>query len=97
MSQSSRQFTRLLVSEDQWRSLAACRSADPDLFFPISVFGQSVTQAAEAKAICARCRVRRECLAYALRTHQVHGVWGGMTELERYPVASSDRHGLIQL
>jgi WhiB family redox-sensing transcriptional regulator len=71
--------------QEDWRSLAACRSADPDLFFPISSSGQSIAQAAEAKAICAGCRVQRECLAFALRTHQVHGVWGGLSEQERYP------------
>ena len=27
--------------------------------------------------------MRRQCLQYALATHQVHGVWGGMTERER--------------
>jgi len=27
----------------------------------------------EAKAICAGCPARRQCLAFALRTHQVHG------------------------
>lgn len=41
-------------------------------------------QAAEAMAICARCRVGRECLAFALATHQMHGVWGGTSEQERY-------------
>jgi hypothetical protein len=41
---------------------------------------------AEAKAICAGCQVRRDCLAFALRTHQVHGVWGGLSEQERYPL-----------
>ena len=46
---------------------------DPDLFFPVSASGSSVTQVAEAKAICAGCRVQCECLAFALRTHQVHG------------------------
>jgi len=39
--------------------------------------------AAEAKAICAICRVRRECLTFALRTGQHHGIWGGTTEDER--------------
>lgn len=80
----------LLVPEDQWRSLAACQSADPDLFFPISSSGQSMAQVAEAKAICAACRVRRECLAFALSTHQVHGVWGGMSEQERHLVPRAD-------
>lgn len=66
-----------------WRADAACRSADADLFFPISTSGQALEQVAEAKAICARCPVRRQCLAFALRTRQAHGIWGGMTEQER--------------
>ncbi len=33
-----------------------------------------------AKAVCAGCQVRRECLQYALATRQLHGVWGGTTE-----------------
>ena len=40
-------------------------------------------QAAEAKAVCACCLVRRLCLAFALRTRQAHGIWGGLTEDER--------------
>ena len=74
--------TRLAAGRD-WRSAAACRSADPELFFPITAFGQALEQVAQAKAICARCPVRRECLAFALRTRQPHGIWGGMTEEER--------------
>jgi WhiB family redox-sensing transcriptional regulator len=89
MSHTRRQFADLLVPEDQWRSLAACRSADPDLFFPISSSGHAMAQEAEAKAICAGCQVRRECLAFAMRTHQAHGVWGGLSEQERYPARSA--------
>jgi WhiB family redox-sensing transcriptional regulator len=83
MSDISRQIRGLLVPENQWRALAACRSADPELFFPISESGLFIAQVAEAKAICAGCRVRRECLGFALRTHQIHGVWGGLSEQER--------------
>ena len=43
----------------------------------------------KAKAICAKCPVRPECLAFALRTDQVHGVWGGMSEQERRPLRSA--------
>jgi WhiB family transcriptional regulator, redox-sensing transcriptional regulator len=70
-------------AREDWRSLAECRSAEPDLFFPESSSGASITQIAEAKAFCGRCRVRRQCLAFAARTHQAYGVWGGMTEGER--------------
>jgi len=71
-----------------WRSAAACLSADPELFFPVSNAGEALEQAAEAKAICADCPVRSECLAFALRTRQSYGIWGGVAEEER---ASSRR------
>jgi WhiB family transcriptional regulator, redox-sensing transcriptional regulator len=88
MSRTSRRFTAPPVDR-HWRLLAARRSADPDLFFPISSSGRSMAQAAQAKAICAVRQVWRECLALALRTHQVHGVWGGLSEQERYPLWSA--------
>jgi WhiB family transcriptional regulator, redox-sensing transcriptional regulator len=69
--------------EGNWRTLAACLSGDPDLFFPVSSAGRSLEQVAEAKAVCACCLVRRRCLAFALRTRQEHGVWGGLTPEER--------------
>jgi WhiB family transcriptional regulator, redox-sensing transcriptional regulator len=72
-----------LITTGHWRSAAACLSADPELFFPISYSGPALEQVAEAKAICAACPVRRECLAFALHTGQAHGIWGGMTEPER--------------
>ncbi len=67
---------------DWWRS-AACQEADPELFFPVAVLGPAAGEIARAKAVCGGCRVRRQCLQYALATHQVHGVWGGLTEGER--------------
>jgi WhiB family transcriptional regulator, redox-sensing transcriptional regulator len=74
--------TGLAPGED-WRSAAACQDADPDLFFPLSASGKSLEQAGRAKAICAGCPARQPCLAFALRTAQLHGIWGGLTEEER--------------
>ena len=71
-----------------WRSAAACQSCDPELFFPVSSSGPAVEQIARAKEICERCPVRRQCLAFALRTRQIYGLWGGLTEQERYLVWS---------
>jgi WhiB family transcriptional regulator, redox-sensing transcriptional regulator len=71
------------ASSGDWRSAAACLSADPELFFPISSAGPSLGQVARVKAICAECQVRRKCLEYALAEKQIHGVWGGTTEDER--------------
>jgi len=72
------------MARPPWRLLAACQSTDPELFFPVSSTGRSLEQANEAKAVCARCLVRRQCLSFALRTRQAHGIWGGLTEEERY-------------
>ena len=68
----------------QWR--AACRGADTGLFFAPSEFeerGAKKAREAQAKAICAGCTVRSECLEYAIRIREQHGVWGGLNELER--------------
>jgi len=67
---------------DWWR-LAACREMDPELFFPVAARGPGADEIDRAKAVCAGCRVRRQCLQYALATRQMHGVWGGTTEEER--------------
>jgi WhiB family transcriptional regulator, redox-sensing transcriptional regulator len=66
-----------------WWTRAACASADPELFFPISYSGSALRQVARAKSICARCPIQQECLSYALGAGSVQGVWGGMTEEER--------------
>lgn len=79
--------------KEHWRLFAACRSADPDLFFPVSSSGRSMAQAEQAKTVCARCPVQRECLEFALRTRQAHGVWGGTTEQERQ-VIDAVLHGM---
>jgi WhiB family transcriptional regulator, redox-sensing transcriptional regulator len=69
--------------EAGWRSAAACRLSDPDLFFPVSSVGIAQREIAEALAVCASCPVQAPCREFALRTHQRHGIWGGMTEDER--------------
>jgi WhiB family transcriptional regulator, redox-sensing transcriptional regulator len=67
-----------------WRKHAACRSADPELFFPVSPAGPSSDETERrARAVCAVCPVRPECLQFALATRQPYGVWGGMSERER--------------
>ncbi len=70
-------------AEAGWRSRGACLSVDPELFFPLSSVGPAVEQLNRAKSVCTRCQVRAECLDFALATQQVHGVWGGTSEVER--------------
>ncbi|WP_406089363.1 WhiB family transcriptional regulator [Streptomyces sp. NBC_01013] len=68
---------------ENWRTNAACRDEDPDLFFPIGSTGPALVQAEDAKAVCRGCPVRKECLRWALENSQDAGVWGGLDETER--------------
>lgn len=68
---------------DNWRNSAACRTEDPDLFFPIGTSGPALLQTEQAKGVCRRCPVREQCLEWALETGQSIGVWGGTSEDER--------------
>ena len=66
-----------------WRERAACRDVDPETFFPTAESGpERDRQVATAKAVCARCPVRAECLGEAL-ARIPYGVAGGLTEHER--------------
>ena len=71
------------VERRDWWESAACLEADPELFFPVAARGPGRDEIARAKEVCAACRVRRQCLQFALATHQMYGVWGGTTEEER--------------
>ena len=74
-----------------WWSLAACRAADPELFFPVAAVGHGASEVSRAKAICARCTIRRRCLEYALETRQPDGIWGGASEAERRQIVARRR------
>ncbi|WP_236789095.1 WhiB family transcriptional regulator [Amycolatopsis sp. GM8] len=69
--------------QGDWQEQAACRDEDPELFFPVSQMGPGARQVAQAKAVCARCPVRAECLQYALDAGLDHGIFGGTTDTER--------------
>jgi WhiB family redox-sensing transcriptional regulator len=71
------------VDRTAWMLRGACLREDPELFFPISALGPAQLQIGAAKAVCARCPVRANCLSYALIT-QPDGIWGGTTREERW-------------
>ena len=73
-----------------WRKQARC-APGPDTpqdvvdsiaegFFPVNPTGR-IVQA--AKAVCAACPVRQECLNEALQRGYDHGIWGGFDAAER--------------
>jgi WhiB family redox-sensing transcriptional regulator len=72
-----------------WVELANCRGVDTNLFFPER--GQNEIEGAGAKQVCSGCVVREECLSYALRNGEKHGIWGGTTERERKKIRRRER------
>lgn len=81
-----------------WDMRAACRGADPELFFSVSfadgrdVWPSSRPHAAVADRYCDCCPVRRECLAAALLEEDTapmsnrFGLRAGLTPAQRYSV-----------
>lgn len=67
-----------------WRTQGACRTEDPNLFAPDGTTGKWVKVIAQAKTICGRCTVQAACLAWALDTRELHGIYGGLDEDERW-------------
>lgn len=67
-----------LLSRPNWMNDGACIGTPTEDFFPTSGADHQ-----PAKAICARCTVSEDCLAYAIDRPDLHGVWGGTSERER--------------
>jgi WhiB family transcriptional regulator, redox-sensing transcriptional regulator len=62
-----------------------CDVGDPDLWF-----ADNPTDLERAKALCADCPIRSQCLAAALKRGEPWGVWGGEI-LERGAIVSRKR------
>lgn len=62
---------------DNWADFALCRTL-PELDW----FAQGRDMQRACQQVCRECPVRIECLAEALERREVHGVWGGLTDLE---------------
>lgn len=78
---------------EDFRHRAACRSVDPEVFFPAAVQGAEFeTQVSIAKTVCAGCPVQTECLSWALSVLP-DGIAGGMTEHERRQETTRRRSG----
>jgi WhiB family transcriptional regulator, redox-sensing transcriptional regulator len=83
MTVKDKRLPRAAVDSAGWRRAAACRGADPELFFPEGTVGLALRQADEAKRICMICPVRVACLGWALRHGVESGIWGGTDLAQR--------------
>ena len=71
--------------DSRWLQQAACRGEHSASFFPPPQFERKDVRLARersAKSICRQCSVVSQCLDYAIRTREPHGVWGGLNEIE---------------
>ena len=66
------------MEDTSWLRRARCRGLDPEQFFV-----RGIAQARPALRICQRCRVKEDCLRYAVENEIDFGVWGGLTERQR--------------
>jgi WhiB family transcriptional regulator, redox-sensing transcriptional regulator len=81
-------------AEMEWQQRGLCRSDDGSVFFAPNHFEhkpEREAREAKAKAICAGCPVRVQCLDWALSTREPFGVWGGCSEQERKQILVGKR------
>ena len=80
-----RRPTQHQAPPSEWMDLAKCRGTSSEIFFSEhrNPSPKAVEAEALAKALCAECQVKPQCLHYALSIKERHGIWGGMTENER--------------
>jgi WhiB family redox-sensing transcriptional regulator len=71
-----------LLDRPSWMDIAACRGSGVDFVPKAPRPGRTSPAEEAALAVCRRCLVVDECLAFALE-HGEAGVWGGTTEGER--------------
>jgi len=74
---------------EAWQGKAACRGPQASAFFPPSHAErkeEKLAREVRAKGICSDCHVRSDCLDYAIRIREPHGIWGGLNEVERKAV-----------
>jgi WhiB family transcriptional regulator, redox-sensing transcriptional regulator len=74
-----------------WYAQAACRGADPEVFFPQAKRRPFDPLVVAAKGICGRCPVRADCLSWVLDHPQDEGIWAGLDPLERRSLTRRSR------
>jgi WhiB family redox-sensing transcriptional regulator len=71
---------QLSVTSSPFDGTQLCSIYSTDIFFPEEYEEADV---AKAKNICNHCWMKDKCLAFALKTNEKEGVWGGTTPKER--------------
>ncbi len=75
-----------MSADAPWRAQAACRGNNAVFFFAPNHFERKPEKdlrEGRARELCRSCPVHAECLEHALRAGELHGIWGGLNELQR--------------
>ena len=77
-------FNEQLEAVNEWMRDGACKGLT-HLFFPSAAERPQARERREtaAKDVCASCKVRADCMAFAREQHE-YGFWGGESEDERH-------------
>ncbi|MBK6501453.1 MAG: WhiB family transcriptional regulator [Candidatus Microthrix parvicella] len=62
----------------------SCAGLESSIFYP-----PTEEESGRAKAVCAECPVRQDCLEFAISVREKEGVWGGATAAERRAALAS--------
>ncbi|MBI3214412.1 MAG: WhiB family transcriptional regulator [Mycobacterium sp.] len=70
----------------EWQVHGNCRGVDSSVFFsPDGERGRArAKRERRAKELCRTCPVIAQCRAHALSVNEPFGVWGGLSESERF-------------
>jgi len=70
----------LVLRNFDWMEDALCRGRKDLDFFPEEAYN---TAAPKAVAVCNVCRVREDCLRFAVENDVKYGIWGGLNYPQR--------------
>src|SRR3954465_8175597 len=73
-------------AEVLWQEKAACKGPQAAVFFPPSHLerkDEREEREMRAKDICSEWRGQRAGIDYAIEVREPHGIWGGLSEVER--------------
>lgn len=68
----------------------ACAEVGGDEWFP-DPGGEGLMVSRAARELCNRCEVKAQCRQWALDYAEPFGIWGGLTERERFRITGRRR------
>lgn len=79
-------LVRFRFRRADWIDDAACRDTPTSVFYP-----ERGEELDAARAVCADCPVKADCLDHAVALNEKFGVWGGTSERQRRRIRSTRR------